>query len=144
MYCGVEAEWTIGSCKPISKILVGAVFSSVDENDRVHLARTSDASCVIEGDSDDELPASPATHTPPHAPSLADCHSTFVYSCACWSERPKKSGPEICTPYVLAGPIWLTVTHLGAVVRKKWLQQEIQPISRQANTPTIQQIEAPA
>ena len=32
----------------------GTVFLSVEEKDRVHLTRTSDTSCMIEGDSDDE------------------------------------------------------------------------------------------
>ena len=54
MYCGAKAEWTIGSCKSISKMLEGTVFSSVEEKDRVHLTRTSDTSSMIEGDSDDE------------------------------------------------------------------------------------------
>ena len=51
--CGAEAEWTIGSCKPTSRMPEGAVFSS-EEKDRGHLTRTSDTSCMIAGDSDDK------------------------------------------------------------------------------------------
>ena len=54
MYCGATAEWTVGSCEKISKVLGGTVFSSVEEKDRVHLTRTSDTSSMIEGDCDDE------------------------------------------------------------------------------------------
>ena len=35
-------------------MLEGTVFSSVEEKDRAHLTRTSDTSCMIEGESDDE------------------------------------------------------------------------------------------
>ena len=51
---GAEAEWTIDSCKPISKMPEGTVFSSGEEKDCAHLTRASDTSCLIEGDSDDE------------------------------------------------------------------------------------------
>ena len=54
MYCGATAEWTVGSCESIRKMPRGAVFSSVEEKDRVHLTRTPDASSMIEVDSDDE------------------------------------------------------------------------------------------
>ena len=54
MYCGAKAEWTVGSRKPISEMPEGTVFSSVDEKDRIHLTRTSDTSCMIEGGSDFE------------------------------------------------------------------------------------------
>ena len=37
-----------------AKMPEGTVFSSVEEKDRAHLTRTSDTSCMIEGDSDDE------------------------------------------------------------------------------------------
>ena len=30
MYCGATGDWTVGSCESISKMLGGAVFSSVD------------------------------------------------------------------------------------------------------------------
>ena len=45
---------SLGSCKPISKMLQGAVFSSEEEKDRAHLTRTSDTPCMIERNSDDE------------------------------------------------------------------------------------------
>ena len=54
MYCGAEAEWIIGSCKLISKMLEGTLFSSVEEKDRADMTQTSDTSCMIEGGSDDE------------------------------------------------------------------------------------------
>ena len=44
--------WKVGHW-PISEILEGTVFSSVEETDRVHMTRTSYTSCTIEGDSDD-------------------------------------------------------------------------------------------
>ena len=83
----------------------------------------------------------------------------------------KKMAPAICTPYVLGHQIWRQLrilervrqgdrrpsvrpfgeqssqesdTEAGRPERKPPGQQEIQPIRRQSNTPTIQQIEAPA
>ena len=54
MYCGAKGEWTVGSRKSIGEMPEGADFLSVTEKDRVHLTRTSDTSCMIESDSDDE------------------------------------------------------------------------------------------
>ena len=54
VFFGAKAEWTIGCCKPISKMLEGTIFPSMQEKDRVHTTRISDTSFVIEGDSDDE------------------------------------------------------------------------------------------
>ena len=51
---GAEAEWTIVSYKLISKMLEGTVISSVEDKDRDHVTRTSDTSCMIEDDTDDE------------------------------------------------------------------------------------------
>ena len=83
MYCGAEAEWTIGSCKPISKMPEGIAFSCVEEKDRARLTRTSDTLCMIEGDSDDERKT--------RVPLIAGSSKTLM------STMPPDVGTAACT-----------------------------------------------
>jgi len=55
IYCGVKAELTPGNVIPIGKLPEGTVVSMVEEkaSDRGRLARTSGASCMVVGHSDD-------------------------------------------------------------------------------------------
>merc|ERR1719463_721038 len=55
VYCGAKAQLTVGNCMPLNKMPEGTIVAMVEEkaSDRGRLARTSGASCIIVGHSDD-------------------------------------------------------------------------------------------